>query len=77
MNRLSAVFRKDSGYKTFILSVITFGLSYGLYKGVIDNYLAEIVKMGEFDRGVAEFFRELPEVFPGGAPRYAGTQRNC
>lgn len=40
--------------------MITFGLSYGLYKGIIDNYLAEIVSMTSFDKGVSEFFRELP-----------------
>ncbi len=39
---------------------MTAGLSYGLYKGVIDNYLAEAVAMTEFDKGVSEFFRELP-----------------
>ncbi len=44
----------------FILSLLAMGLGYGLYKGVIDNYLAEIVAMTEFDRGVVEFFRELP-----------------
>ena len=43
-----------------ILSVITVGLSYGLYKGVIDNYLAEVAGMSGFDKGVSEFFRELP-----------------
>ena len=35
-------------------------IGYGLHKGIVDNYLAEIVEMGEFGRGVAEFFRELP-----------------
>ena len=40
--------------------MITFGLAYGLYKGVIDNYLAEIVGMSSFDKGVSEFFREMP-----------------
>ena len=58
--RLRETFRADSCYKPFFLSLLTIGLAYGLYKGVIDNYLAEIVTMGEFDRGVAEFFRELP-----------------
>ena len=43
MRKLNDIFRKDSAYKIFFLSVITFGISYGLYKGVIDNYLAEIV----------------------------------
>ena len=56
----STIFKPDSRYKAFIISLLTFGLSYGLYKAVIDNYLAEIVHMTQFDRGVSEFFRELP-----------------
>ena len=60
MERLTAAFRPDSKYKAYFLSVMTFSLSYGLYKGVIDNYLAEIVGMSGFDKGVSEFFRELP-----------------
>ena len=28
-------------------SVLITGLSYGLYKGMLDNYLAEVVKMGD------------------------------
>ncbi len=58
--RLAAIFREDSCYKVFFLTLLITGLSYGIYKGMIDNYLAEIVSMGEFDRGVAEFFREIP-----------------
>lgn len=58
--RLKTVFREDSCYKAFFLSILITGLGYGIYKGMIDNYLAEVVSMGEFDRGVAEFFRELP-----------------
>ena len=50
MKRFQAVFRSDSGYKPFFLSLILFALSYGLYKGVIDNYLAEIVGMSAFDK---------------------------
>ena len=60
MERLKAVFRPESAYRAFFLSIITFGLAYGLYKGIIDNYLAEIVGMSGFDKGVSEFFRELP-----------------
>ncbi len=60
MSRYSEVFKSGSGWKAFFLSVATFGLAYGLYKGILDNYLAEIVAMGEFGRGVTEFFRELP-----------------
>ena len=60
MRRLNEVFRPDSGYKAFFLSMATFALAFGLYKGVIDNYLAEVVSMSAFDKGVSEFFRELP-----------------
>ncbi len=60
MKKLRETFRPESGYRVFFLSLLAMGLGYGLYKGVIDNYLAEIVSMNEFDRGVVEFFRELP-----------------
>lgn len=60
MNRLKNVFKDDSRFMIFFISILTAGLGYGIYKGMIDNYMAEIVTMGEFDRGVAEFFRELP-----------------
>lgn len=60
MNRLQNTFKAHTKYKSFFLSMLVFGVAYGLYKGVIDNYLAEIVTMTEFDKGVSEFFRELP-----------------
>lgn len=60
MNFLKSTFKEGSKYQLFFISIIATGLAYGIYKGIIDNYLAEIVTMGEFDRGVAEFFRELP-----------------
>lgn len=60
MGKIREVFKPDSKYKVFFLSIVLIGLSYGLYKGVLDNYLAEIVSMSEFDKGVSEFFRELP-----------------
>ena len=44
------------------MCVLITGLSYGLYKGMLDNFLAEVVGMGEMDRGVTEFFRELPGI---------------
>jgi len=60
LKKLRDTFRPDSSYRQFFLSLLVTGLAYGLYKGVIDNYLAEIVGMGEMQRGIAEFFRELP-----------------
>ena len=68
MKKLSAmfqfrdVFMENSRFKTFLLSILISGISFGLYKGMLDNFLAEIVGMGEMDRGITEFFRELPGI---------------
>ncbi|MBO7730534.1 MAG: hypothetical protein J6S31_06720 [Lachnospiraceae bacterium] len=60
MKKIAAVFRDGTNYKVFLLSVFIIGLGYGIHKGLLDNYLAEIVGIGEFERGLTEFFRELP-----------------
>lgn len=60
MNKLSKIFKEDSHYQALFLSLLLSAIGFGLYKGVIDNYMAEVVKMQEFDRGLTEFFRELP-----------------
>ena len=60
--RLETAFTENTPFKLFLLSILITGLSYGLYKGILDSFLAEIVGMGELDRGVTEFFRELPGV---------------
>ncbi len=62
MNRIKDTFREGSQFKVFLLSLLITGLSYGLYKGMLDNFLAEVVGMGEMDRGIMEFFRELPGI---------------
>ena len=61
-NTIADTFRKESAYRYLLLSVLITGLSYGLYKGMLDNFLAEVVGMGEMDRGITEFFRELPGI---------------
>ena len=62
MNKLKELFREHSQFKVLLVTILVTGLSYGLYKGMLDNFLAEIVGMGEMDRGVTEFFRELPGI---------------
>lgn len=62
MNKLTTIFKESTPWKIFLFSVLMAGISYGLYKGIIDNYLAEIVGCGEFEKGITEFFRELPGV---------------
>ena len=61
-NTLRSVYKDGSGFQFFLLCILITGLSYGLYKGMLDNFLAEVVGMGEMDRGVTEFFRELPGI---------------
>ena len=61
-SRFADVYREGNNFRFFLLSVLIAGLSYGLYKGMLDNYLAEVVLMGEMDRGITEFFRELPGI---------------
>ena len=62
MNRIKNTFQKGTSYRELMLAILITGLSYGLYKGMLDNYLAEVVHMGEMDRGVTEFFREIPGI---------------
>lgn len=58
-----AVFNGSDRVVGFLVVILLSGLSYGLYKGVQDNYLAELVHINEFERGIVEFFRELPGLF--------------
>lgn len=58
--KLQRIFREDSRYGALFLSLLLSAIGFGLYKGVLDNYMAEVVRMNELDRGVTEFFREVP-----------------
>ncbi len=60
LQNIRNVFKNEAGVRYFLLSLVLTGIGYGIYKGIIDNYFAEVVKIGEFDRGVIEFFREIP-----------------
>ena len=53
-------YRTDAKVGRFLSVLILFGVSFGLYRGIQDNYLAEIVKITPFERGIVEFFRETP-----------------
>ena len=61
-NPLLRAMADNPNLKFFLLSILITGLSHGLYKGMLDNFLAEVVAMSEMDRGITEFFRELPGV---------------
>ena len=57
---MTRIFKENTRYKALFLSLLLSAIGFGLYKGVIDNYMAEVVRINEMDRGVTEFFRELP-----------------
>ncbi|MBQ2752238.1 MAG: MFS transporter [Oscillospiraceae bacterium] len=60
--KIRQICNEESKFKIFLLSLVITGLSYGIYKGILDNFLAEVVLMEEVDRGIAEFFRESPGI---------------
>ena len=60
---LAEVYRPDVKIGGFLSALLLSGIAMGLYRGVQDNFLAEIVHIDAFGRGVTEFFRELPGLF--------------
>ena len=56
----SGTYRPETKVGRFLSVLLISGISYGLYRGVQDNYLAEIIKITPFERGIVEFFREIP-----------------
>jgi len=57
---LDNIYRPDAKVGRFLSVLILYGVSFGLYRGVQDNYLAEIIHITPFERGIVEFFRETP-----------------
>ena len=60
MEKLKRVYKDGTQYRYLLMSILMTGLAYGIYKGIIDNYLAEEVGLTQVGKGVSEFFRELP-----------------
>jgi MFS family permease len=54
------IYRADAKVARFLCALALSGIAFGLYKGIQDNYLAEIVHITAFERGIVEFFREIP-----------------
>ncbi|MDD4574161.1 MAG: MFS transporter, partial [Sphaerochaeta sp.] len=58
--RTQTIYRKGLEIRPFLFAILFSGLAYGFYRGVQDNYMAEIIQITKFERGIVEFFRELP-----------------
>ncbi|HHU36678.1 MAG TPA: MFS transporter [Treponema sp.] len=58
--KTQTIYQTGLKIRPFLLTILFSGLAVGFYRGVQDNYLAEIVQITKFERGIVEFFRELP-----------------
>lgn len=59
LNAVKRIFKTKEAY-IFLVVMGLFGFAYGYFHGIQDNYLANIVHVNEFERGILEFFREMP-----------------
>ncbi len=59
MQKLEKYFNTKD-FRVFLTTMFLFGLATGLFSGTMNNYLAEILGIDRFERGVVEFIRELP-----------------
>jgi len=57
---LDNIYREDAKVGRFLSVLILFGIAIGLKHGVQNNYLADILNIDSFERGIVEFFREMP-----------------
>jgi MFS family permease len=57
---LKGIYREGVKPARFLSVLAFFGISYGFYRGIQDNYLADILGISAFQRGIVEFFRETP-----------------
>ena len=54
------IYRPEAKVIRYLSVILVSQVAYGLYRGIQDNYLAEILHVTPFERGIVEFFRELP-----------------
>jgi MFS family permease len=57
---LDGIYLPDAKVGRFLSVLVLFGIAIGLKHGVQNNYLADILKIDSFERGIVEFFREMP-----------------
>lgn len=60
MQLFEGIYRPEAKVGRFLWVLVLSGIAYGLYRGVQDNYLAEVIHITAFERGIVEFFREIP-----------------
>ena len=58
--KLTPIFRPHSGAFPFLCYNVLWGVSFGCFMAMLNNYLVEVHGFNIAHRGVLEFFRELP-----------------
>lgn len=58
--RIANYFRPNTGASQFFMSILMWGVAAGCFAAVLNNYLADMRGINEFERGLLEFFREMP-----------------
>lgn len=53
-------FKPGGGARQFFSSILIWGIGFGCFQAVMNNYLVDVVGMTPFQRGTLEFFREMP-----------------
>lgn len=59
INRIRSVYDDDT-IGAFLTLMLLFGVAVGIFTGVLNNYLYEILAIDRVGRGIVEFPRELP-----------------
>ncbi len=58
--RYTRVFLPKSGALAFFVSILVWGIGIGCFYAALNNYLSDIHRIDQYERGWLEFFRELP-----------------
>lgn len=58
-NRLSSIYKNPTSH-FLLLAIICTSVASGLYSGIFNNYLHDVLAIGKFERGIIEFPREIP-----------------
>ena len=58
--RFNSAFPPGKGAGAFFASVALWGVAFGCFQSVVNNYLTDVHNFTELERGWLEFFREMP-----------------
>ena len=60
IKKFQETFKPNVGAGNFFLSILVWGIASGCFAAVLNNYLSDVRHIDEMERGILEFFREMP-----------------